>query len=137
MFQVTAYEHVGIRVTDAARAIAFYEKLGWRVELDMPEAHANEMVNAAGVYINLILNGAAGTGGNVLQDDPVKRPGVTHAAFVVDDLDGLLAMCARENIRVTEGPHMIGTRRRVCFIRDPDGTVLEFNELMDGKGNTP
>jgi lactoylglutathione lyase len=136
VFQITAYEHVGIRVTDAARAIAFYEKLGWHVELNLPEAQANEMVNAAGIYINLILNGAAGTTGNVLQDDPVKRPGVTHAAFVVDDLDELLAMCAREKIRITEGPHMIGARRRVCFIRDPDGTVLEFNELVDGKETT-
>ena len=45
-------------------------------------------------------------------------------------MDALLALCARENIRITEGPLMIGTRRRVCFLRDPDGTVLEFNELM-------
>ena len=117
MFRITAYEHVGIRVTDPARAIAFDEKLGRRVELDIPEAHAKEMVNAAGAYINLILNGAAGATGNVLQDDPVKRPGVAHAAFVVDDLDGLLAVCAREKIPSPRGrarsAHARSEERRV------------------------
>lgn len=133
MVSITAYEHVGIRVTDRARAVAFYEKLGWREALDLPEAKANEMVNEAGVYINLIFNGVATGRGNLLQDEPIKYPGVTHAAFVVDNLDTLLALCARENIRITEGPLMIGTRRRVCFLRDPDGTVLEFNEIQDNK----
>lgn len=134
MVSITAYEHVGIRVTDRARAVAFYEKLGWHEALDLPDAQANEMVNEAGVHINLIFNGV-GTGCfNLLQDDPVKYPGVTHAAFVVDSLDALLALCARENIRITEGPLMIGTRRRVCFLRDPDGTVLEFNEIQANKG---
>lgn len=134
MVSITAYEHVGIRVTNRARSVAFYEKLGWREELDLPEASANEMVNEAGVHINLIFNGVATGRGNLLQDDPLKYPGVTHAAFIVDDLTALLTLCARENIRITEGPLMIGTRRRVCFLRDPDGTVLEFNEIQDNKG---
>ena len=130
MVSITAYEHVGIRVTDRARAIAFYERLGWHEVLDLPDAQANEMVNDAGVRINLIFNGVATGSGNVLQDDPLKYPGVTHAAFIVDNLEALLALCARETIRITEGPLMIGTRRRVCFLRDPDGTVLEFNEIQ-------
>ena len=134
MVSITAYEHVGIRVTDRARAVAFYETLGWREELDLPDAQANEMVNDAGVHINLIFNGVATGRGNLLQDDPLKHPGVTHAAFVVDSLDALLALCARKNIRITEGPLMIGTRRRVCFLRDPDGTVLEFNEIQKNEG---
>lgn len=131
MVRITTYEHVGIRVTDRARAIAFYEKLGWREQLDLPKAQANEMVNEAGVRINLIFNGVATGRGNLLQDDPLKYPGVTHVAFVVEKLDALLALCVRENIRITEGPLMIGTRRLVCFLRDPDGTVLEFNEIQN------
>ena len=131
MFRVTRYEHVGIRVTDLGRAVAFYEKLGWREEADLPEHHANEMVNADGVYINLIYNGVPWPGNrNVLLDEAVKYPGVTHPAFVVEHLDDLLTMFDREGIRVTEGPLVIGGRRRVCFIRDPDGTVLEFDEIL-------
>ena len=33
-------------------------------------------------------------------------------------------------IRTIEGPLVMGGRRRVCFIRDPDDTVLEFDEIL-------
>lgn len=132
-FRVTAYEHVGIRVTDRDTSRAFYEKLGWREEIDLPEHTANEMVNDAGIYINLIFNGVRRPEGrNILQDEPVNYPGVTHAAFVVDDMDDLAAMLRREGIRITEGPVIYSGRRKVIFIRDPDGNVLEFNELLNG-----
>lgn len=135
-FRVTAYEHVGIRVSDRDASRAFYGKLGWREETDLPGHAANEMVNGAGVYINLIFNGVRRPEGrNILQDEPVNHPGVTHAAFIVDDLDELVAMLNREGIRITEGPVVYGGRRKVIFIRDPDGTVLEFNELLDGTGS--
>lgn len=133
-FRVTAYEHVGIRVTDRDASRTFYEKLGWREEIDLPEHAANEMVNDAGVYINLIFNGEPRPEGrNILQDEPVYHPGVTHAAFIVDDLGAFVAMLHREGIRITEGPVLYGGRRKVIFIRDPDGTVLEFNEMLDAR----
>ena len=34
----------------------------------------------------------------------------------------------REGVKITEGP-VDWRRRTTCFIRDPDGNVLEFNEL--------
>lgn len=130
-FQVTAYEHVGIRVTDRTRSVRFYEALGWREEIDLPEHQANEMVNDAGVYINLIFNGVARDGtANILQDEPVKHPGMTHAAFIVDDLDALVTTLRAGDVRITDGPHVYSGRRKVVFIRDPDGNVLEFNELL-------
>jgi lactoylglutathione lyase len=130
-FRVTAYEHVGIRVSDRDAARAFYEKLGWREVIDLPEHQANEMVNDAGVYINLIFNGAQQRGRkNILQDEPIKYPGYTHAAFVIENLDAFIAMLHREGIRITDGPVIYSNRRRLVFIRDPDGNVLEFNELL-------
>ncbi|WP_199797291.1 VOC family protein, partial [Erythrobacter sp. QSSC1-22B] len=90
-FKITSYEHVGIRVTDRARATQFYEALGWKEEIDLPEHMANEMVNESGVYINLIFNGIPRDGAkNILQDEDLKHPGMTHAAFIVDDLDALM-----------------------------------------------
>lgn len=132
MFGITSYEHVGIRVSDRDAAIRFYEKLGFREVVDLPEHSANEMRSAGGVTINLIFNGVKRDGNrNVLLDEPTKWPGITHPAFVVDDFADLLAMLEREGIRITEGPLMIGERRRACFIRDPDGNVLEFDELLE------
>ena len=130
-FSITEYEHVGIRVTDRDEATRFYEKLGWREVADIPAAIANEMSNDAGVRINLIFNGVSREGRrNVLQDESAKYPGVTHAAFVIDDLNGLMEYLKQEGIEITEGPVVFDNRRRTFFIRDPDRNVLEFNELM-------
>ena len=131
-FSIKAYEHVGIRVTNREAAVKFYEKLGWKEETDLPEHTANEMVNDAGVYINLIFNGIKREGNkNILIDEPIKHPGCTHPAFIVDDLDDMMDMLEREKINISEGPVIYNDRRRVIFIRDPDGNVLEFDEIID------
>jgi lactoylglutathione lyase len=131
MSRILSYEHVGIRVTDRETAVRFYKMLGFTNVLDLPEHHANEMTNDAGITINLIFNGVKREGNrNILLDEPVKWPGMTHPAFIVDDLEALLSKLHREGIRITEGPHKIGERRLAFFIRDPDGNVLEFNELL-------
>ena len=81
--------------------------------------------------INLIFNGVGQNGAhNILLDDPVKWPGYTHAAFIVDSLQAILDWAAREGVTITEGPVDWG-RRVTCFLRDPDGNVLEFNELVE------
>ncbi|ENO89728.1 glyoxalase family protein family [Thauera linaloolentis 47Lol = DSM 12138] len=127
-----AYDHVGIRVSDRRRALDFYEALGFAESAHFPGHEANEMLSPDGVRINLIFNAARRSGArNILLDEPVKLPGMTHPAFVVDDLEGLQAWLRRRNIAITEGPHRIGPRRIALFIRDPDGNVLEFNQLID------
>jgi lactoylglutathione lyase len=138
-FAIKAYEHVGIRVTDRDAARDFYNRLGWRVTSEMPEHSAAELVNESGVYINLIFNGVKRKDRtNILLDEPLRYPGMTHVAFVVDDLNDFMAMLDREGIRITEGPMIYSDRRRVIFIRDPDGNVLEFNELLNsGHGLSP
>jgi lactoylglutathione lyase len=137
MFRVLAYEHVGIRVTDRETSVRFYKMLGFNKVLDLPEHHANEMTNDSGVTVNLIFNGVKREENrNILLDEPVKWPGMTHPAFIVDNLDDLLTKLHQEGIRITEGPHLIGERRRAFFIRDPDGNVLEFNELLHTDSST-
>lgn len=131
--RILAYDHIGIRVSDRHRALSFYRSLGFVESASFPMHEANEMLSPDGVRINLIFNGARVPGSyNVLLDAPVKLPGMTHPAFVVDDLAALQAWLAEQRITVTEGPHPIGPRRIALFIRDPDGNVLEFNQLVAG-----
>lgn len=133
MVHLTHIDHVGVRVTDIAVAQEFYAKLGFEADPaeESPNARARGLVNSAGVRIHLIYNGTARQGGNVLMDVPDKWPGYTHAAFIVEDLDALVAWLVEENIRITEGPSIFGDgRRKVCFIRDPDLNVIEFNEIL-------
>ena len=100
---IKSYEHVGIRVSDRKIATEFYEKLGFVEAHDVPEANANEMVNKNGVYINLIFNGIA-TSKNVLQDIPIKDCGITHVAFVTENIEALISHFEANDIKITEGP---------------------------------
>lgn len=134
MFSLSSFDHVGIRVTDIERAQKFYEGLGFVVDPDeeSPRAKARGFVNAQGVRVHLIYNGVPAEGGNVLMDVQPKRAGYTHAAFVVDDMDKLIAWFEEQSIPITEGPVVWGEgRRKVCFVRDPDRNVLEFNQLLE------
>lgn len=125
------YDHVGIRVSDRQQAVAFYEQLGFREVRCFAPYEANEMETPDGVLINLIFNGARlAHGRNVLLDEPVKLPGITHPAFVVDDLYALKDWLDQAGITITEGIHRLGPRRITLFIRDPDRNVLEFNQLL-------
>ncbi|WP_010630014.1 VOC family protein [Halomonas sp. KM-1] len=132
-FDTLRLDHIGIRVTDLAIAEAFYAKLGFLRDPEefSPEAKASGLVHPTGMRIHLIYNGEPAEVGNVLLDAPIKRPGYTHAAFIVESMDELVAWLAREEIEITEGPVTMGHgRRSVCFIRDPDLNVLEFNEIL-------
>jgi len=131
--RILAYDHIGIRVSDKGRAMSFYQALGFMQSASFPSFEANEMLSPDGVRINLIFNGARlPNAHNALLDAPVKLPGMTHPAFIVDDLQTLEAWLGEQGIVVTEGPHPIGPRRVALFIRDPDGNVLEFNQIVQG-----
>ena len=128
--RIQGYDHVGIRVSDRESALKFYAMLGFQPDPEFSNERVAEIVAEDGTRINLIFNGVAREGAhNLLLDEPTKWPGYTHAAFIVDSLQRLLDFAASEGIEITEGPHDWG-RRMTCFFRDPDGNVLEFNELV-------
>jgi lactoylglutathione lyase len=126
---ILAVDHIGIRVTDPDASRAFYAKFGF-VETDyFADDKANEMETPSGVRINLIMNGVK-RANNILLDEPIKHPGITHLALVVKDLGELQTWLQANKIAITEGPKQFSPRRITLFIRDPDGNVLEFNQLL-------
>lgn len=132
-FDTLQLDHIGIRVTDLTVAETFYAKLGFIRDPEefAPDARACGLLHPTGLRIHLIYNGELAQEGNVLLDAPIKRPGYTHAAFIVASMDELVSWLARENLTISEGPVVMGNgRRKVCFIRDPDLNVLEFNEIL-------
>lgn len=128
--KILGYEHVGIRVSDRDDALKFYTNLGFVEDAYFPDYPANEMTTSTGVRINLIFNGKRRNNSeNILFESEASAPGVTHPAFIVENLDQVIALCEQHGLQITEGPLTIDGRRRALFIRDPDGNVLEFDEL--------
>jgi catechol 2,3-dioxygenase-like lactoylglutathione lyase family enzyme len=129
MISIRGFDHVGIRVSDRERALSFYRGLGFFEDPEFTNDRVAELVAPGGTRVNLIFNAhRISPASNVLLDEPVKLPGITHAAFVVDRLEEILAWARERGVAITEGPVDWG-RRLTCFLRDPDGNVLEFNEL--------
>jgi lactoylglutathione lyase len=82
MIAIDAVDHLGIRVTDKARAIAFYAQMGFELIHESTFDAVVILKNDSGVELNLIVNGIDLTGGkNILMDVPEKHPGYTHVAF--------------------------------------------------------
>ena len=131
LVNILSVDHVGIRVTDRDVSRAFYEKFGFVETAYFQADQANEMETPSGVRINLIMNGAKRPHSkNILLDEPIKLPGITHLAMVVKDLTTLQTWLQTNQIAITEGPVQLSPRRITLFIRDPDGNVLEFNQLV-------
>ena len=131
MIEIEQYDHLGIRVTDAARAIAFYESIGFRLLRRVEHDAVAIMKNSAEVEINLILNGVDLTAGrNILMDVPDKHPGYTHVAFRVAHINPVIATLKENAIRITQGPVTFGDGHVSVFVRDPDRNVIEFRARL-------
>ena len=131
MIDIEQYDHLGIRVTDAARAIAFYESIGFKLLRKVEHDAVVIMKNVAQVEINLILNGVDLTGGrNILMDVPDKHPGYTHVAFRVAHINPVIASLKQNGTRITQGPVTFGDGHVSVFVRDPDRNVIEFRARL-------
>jgi lactoylglutathione lyase len=131
MIRIEQIDHIGIRITDKTRALAFYALLGFKVELEVGFDAVIIIKNAAGVELNLIVNGVDATGGkNILMDVAEKHPGLTHLAFRVADMNATIATLEKNDITITQGPVTFGDGHVSVFLRDPDRNTIELRARM-------
>jgi lactoylglutathione lyase len=121
-------DHIGIRVRDLDRALAFYQVLGFKLAIRVTFDPVAIIRNEHGVEINLILNADAGDPEkNILMDLRDKYAGYTHAALRVASINDTMAALKAANITITQGPSKFGDDGGVSlFVRDPDRNVIEL-----------
>ena len=126
---VTGLAHIGVRVHDLARAVRFYELLGFTKTAGPlgPEPVAI-LAHASGVEINLILNAPNANEPNVLMDVAEKHPGITHFALLCPDIMAAKARLEAAGIPLSGGPIRFGPTAQGIFVRDPDRNVIELHQ---------
>lgn len=130
MKNITAIDHIGIRVSALSTARKFYEDLGFIfIEGPMGPEPVSIMRHPSGIVINFILNAASSPKENILMDIPERHAGYTHIALRVADLNLMKSKLDALNVVITEGPvDFGGNYGSSLFIRDQDRNVIEFHQ---------
>jgi lactoylglutathione lyase len=129
--------HVGLCVTDIARARRFYQELlgfTYRSELAVPDAPASQLlrvpapVGMTAVYLErdgffLELLHFDRPGNAPRRDRSFTEPGLTHLSFSVDDVAAACARVSELGGEVLSDTDLGGA---AVMIRDPDGQLLEL-----------
>jgi lactoylglutathione lyase len=128
VIEVARVDHVGVRVRDLDRALAFYRILGFELHAKAANDAVAIVKNAHDVELNLVYNANADAGAkNILMDVPDKYPGYTHLAFRVASIKAAIEALRANGIRITQGPVSFGRDGHVSvFVRDPDLNVVEL-----------
>ena len=128
MIGLRKIDHIGIRVRDKHRSIAFYEDLGFALIVDtgFEQGHPIMMRHPCGIVLNLLGPSSEDRDENVLMDIDRKYAGYTHVALRVDSLADTEAVLADKGIAIT-GRFSFKDLNAI-FIRDPDRNVIELDE---------
>jgi glyoxylase I family protein len=142
-FRIIATDHTGITVANLDRSLAFWQDvLGF--ELSHRTHHTGDLASeVTGVpEAEILLAVLKGYGHKIelleyLVPSDRKhvdlRPcdvGSVHVALTVDNLDAVLSAIAASGWKAAGKPQTLKTGpnagKRVIYIRDPDGTTIEF-----------
>lgn len=127
MLNIESVNHIGIRIKDKNRSVAFYELLGFKFGSDagFEDGHPIILKHPSGVVLNLLGPATTSDDSNVLMDVDEKHTGITHVALTVISLDDTRAFMADNDIKIT-GSFSFGSMSAI-FIRDPDRNVIELD----------
>lgn len=128
MINIQKIDHIGIRIRNKKRAVAFYETLGFKLTRDLgyDEGHPIMMQHISGIVLNLLGPSTINKDENILMDTDVKYAGYTHIALRVDSITETENILKKHQYEITG--RMKFEKMQAIFIRDPDKNVIEFNE---------
>lgn len=138
-------DHVGVVVSDLAAAKAFFVALGLEVQGEWSGGGdmVDRIVGLEGVQTDAAMLRTPDGDGRLeliefkvppVQDGDAGAPantlGLRHLAFAVDDIDAAVARLAAHGGSLVGEVVRYGNSYRLCYLRGPDGIILELAEQL-------
>ncbi|KWX70786.1 VOC family protein [Paenibacillus jilunlii] len=138
-------DHVGVVVNDLSKAKAFFLDFGFEVqgEWEAEGDSLDRIVGLSGVktacvglgtpdgqtWIELIQY-ISPSDEREIQLPCANTPGIRHLAFVVEDIEAIVAKLKNKGMDVfSEIQHYEGSYK-LCYCRGPEGIILELGERI-------
>jgi catechol 2,3-dioxygenase-like lactoylglutathione lyase family enzyme len=137
--------HVGIVVDDLAAATEFFVELGLELqgEMSVEGRSVDRVVGLDGVRsefafvqtpdgqgrLELIKFHAPSHQGEH-RHEQANAPGIRHVAFVVEDIDAVLADLRGRGVELVGELVHYGSYR-LCYVRGPEGIIVELAQRID------
>ncbi len=152
-FRIIAADHTGVTVSNLEHSLAFWQNvLGFEFSHRVHQASemASQITGVAGAEIKLAVVKAPGGHKIELLEylaPPDRKQGVdlrpcdvgsVHVALTVDNLDAVLSKIAASGWKAAGKPETLksgpNAGKRVVYVRDPDGTTIEFMQQKETEG---
>jgi catechol 2,3-dioxygenase-like lactoylglutathione lyase family enzyme len=138
-------DHIGVVVDDLSAAIEFFVKLGLELqgEGSVEGSWVDRIVALDGVRADIaILQTPDGharlelskfhtpstQGGD--RHQPANTPGIRHVAFVVEDIDAVVAGLRARGAELVGELERYEDSYRLCYVRGPEGIIVELAEQI-------
>ncbi|MCP4750620.1 MAG: VOC family protein [Proteobacteria bacterium] len=143
---ICGIHHTALSIKDMERSLAFYrDLLGLEVVMDQSWENSPKAEKILGVnnpaarHVHLKCGNAyielyqfkQPEPAPMAEDRPVHDRGITHLCLDVKDVDAEYERLSKEGIVFHSDPVNLGPKCRCVYGRDPDGNVIEFQELFE------
>lgn len=144
---IRGIHHTSISTRDVERQLRFYRDiLGLKQVLDAQMADNplfDQVVGLAGARARAVFLQAGNAfiefweyaepqGKPPIKDRPVCDAGLTHLCFDIEDLDAAYQKLAPAGVQFVSPPQHLGSVI-TCYIRDPDGNLIELRQGVAGQ----
>jgi methylmalonyl-CoA/ethylmalonyl-CoA epimerase len=127
----TRIAHIGLAVTALDQILPFYRDILGLPEVPLDDADGARIAGlAAGESLVELLEAQS-------PESPIGKfvakrgPGIHHICFAVDDLDGTIARCRAQGIRLIDDTPRVGAEgKRIAFLHPSStaGVLIELSE---------
>ncbi|MGL4610543.1 MAG: VOC family protein [Trueperaceae bacterium] len=144
--KINKIDHIGVIVNDLSAAKAFFLDFGLEVqgEAEMGGKLVDNLLGLSGVKTSIVMMRPPGSETSIelikfhnpqdetgVQQHPMYAFGIRHIAFLVEDLETLIAKLKTKGAEIIGEIQTYENSYKLCYVRGPEGIVLDLNERIN------